>query len=91
MPKSQSPKSGLVDSVRSQLTTSCHGFRPWHERLPPEHAAEVNELARAWKAGELGSQMRPVAVLVSRWLNENKICTVGIQGVTAWLKDLKRS
>jgi len=89
--QSKSQSASLVDAVRSSLAASKTGFRPWHERLTPEAAAEVDQLRRAWVAGELGTSMRPVAKLVSQYLAANNICTVGVQGVVAWLKEQKRS
>lgn len=77
---------GLAEMVRANLRPVRHGFAPWHERLPADARAEVDEVKRAWLAGKLGAQMRPVALLVAKYLADNGICTIGEQGVIAWLK-----
>lgn len=87
MPKSPAPKSGLVDAVKASLSVSRPGFVAWHYRVAAEHQAELLELKRQWQAGELGSQLRPVAKLISQELEARGIATIGIQGVQTWLKD----
>lgn len=87
MPKSPPAKSGLVEAIKTNLRESRPGFRPWNERVAPEHLDELLEVRRQWRAGELGTQLRPVARLISQELQSRGIATVGIQGVQAWLRD----
>jgi len=84
--KSPPAKRGLVEAVRSSLTTGTPGFQPWYRRVPEQHLAELLELKRSWLAGELGTNLNAVAVQTAHWLNENGISTIGRQGVIAWLK-----
>ena len=83
----ESPASGspLLQAVRANLTTRRPGFRPWYERLSPEHLAELEELRAEWRAGRLGSQLKPVAAEVVTYLHANQISDIGIQGVLKWL------
>jgi hypothetical protein len=71
--------------VRANLTTRKPGIRPWHERLSPEHLAELEELRGEWRVGRLGSQLKPVAVEVVAYLHANQISDIGVQGVIKWL------
>lgn len=87
MRKSPPEKSGLADAIRQNLRESRPGFLAWHRRVTPEHMAELLEVRRQWHAGELGSQLRPLAKLISQVLQARGIATVGIQGVQAWLRD----
>lgn len=87
MRKSPPAKSGLADVIKQNLSQSRPGFRAWHERVAPEHIDELLEVRRQWRAGELGTQLRPVARLVAQELQARGIATVGIQGVQAWLKN----
>lgn len=78
-------KSSLDDFVGGNLREVRRGFLPWCDRLPPDLASEVVDFHARWVAGEFGPHARPVALLVSRWL-EGRGVHVGEQGVTAWLK-----
>jgi hypothetical protein len=62
------------------------GVRPWWERVAPEHVAELDAFRKAWKAGEYGQQLKPVAIQVASFLNEQGIATIGSQGVMTWLR-----
>jgi hypothetical protein len=48
--------------------------------------AELNDLLTAWRAGELGPHMRPVARAVVAHIKAKGIADIGEQGVIAWLK-----
>lgn len=87
MAKSPSQKNGLVDAVKASLAVSRPGFLAWHQRVAAEHQDELVELKRQWQAGELGTQLRPVAKLISQELEARGIASIGIQGVQTWLKD----
>lgn len=77
--------SGLLQAVRSNLVTRRPGFRPWYERLAPEHLTELEELRAEWRAGRLGSHLKPVAVEVVAYMQANGISDIGVQGVIKWL------
>lgn len=77
--------SGLIAAVRANLVNRKPGFRPWYERIAPEHLAELEELRAEWRAGRLGSQLRPVAVEVVAYMQANRIGDIGVQGVVKWL------
>lgn len=76
----------LLEVVRARIEHKRHGFRPWWERVDQAHAAELEELLAAWRSGELGQHMRPVARAVVAHLREKGIADIGEQGVVAWLK-----
>lgn len=78
--------SGLLDAVRTSIATSRPGFRPWHERIDPEVAVELEELRREWRAGKLGAKLRPVAAAIVTYLHEHNLSDIGIQGVSRWLE-----
>ena len=85
--KPEADASGsLLDAVRSTIQIRRHGFSPWWQRIDQAYAAELEELLAAWRAGELGPHMRPVARSVVQYLAEKGIADVGEQGVVAWLK-----
>lgn len=86
MAKRDAARLSLADAVKAAMRDRRAGCRPWWERVAPEHVAELEAFRKAWRAGEYGTAMRPVAVQVAAWLNEAGIATVGQQGVTTWLK-----
>jgi hypothetical protein len=83
--KTKSPSVSLLDDVRESLAASSHGPARWHERLAPEHQAELAALRAAWLAGELGDKKKTVARSISRRLKDRGICIIGCHGVIAWL------
>ena len=83
--KTKSPSVSLLDDVRESLAASRHGPARWHERLAPEHQAELADLKAAWLAGELGDKKKTVARSISRRLKDRGICIIGCHGVIAWL------
>lgn len=83
--KKPSPSASLLDDVRESLAAYRHGPAPWHERLAPEHQAELATLKAAWLAGELGDKKKTVARSISRRLKDRGICIIGCHGVIAWL------
>lgn len=83
--KKQSQSASLLDDVRESLAAYRHGPAPWHERLAPEHQAELAVLKSAWLAGELGDKKKTVARSISQRLKDRGIATIGCHGVIAWL------
>jgi hypothetical protein len=83
--KKQSPSGGLLDDVREAMAAVRHGSKRWHEKVGPEHQAELAALKAAWQAGELGTRKKTLARTISARLNERGISDVGEQGVIAWL------
>lgn len=90
MPKSPTPKSGLVDAVKAAVRDVRPGFQPWHKRVSPEHLDELLEVRRQWQAGELGSKLLPVARAISEQLEKRGIAQIGAQGVQDWLQNRER-
>ena len=83
--RKKSQSGSLVAAVIESLPTRVHGNTPWHERVAPEHQAELNELRAAWKSGELKVPRNTAARFISAQLRERGIATVGTQGVNEWL------
>ena len=83
---SESASGSLLEVVRSTIEHRRTGFRPWWERIDEAHRKELDELHAAWRAGELGPHMRPVARAVVAHLQSKGISDIGEQGVVAWLK-----
>lgn len=83
--KTKNASVSLLDDVREALAAYRHGPAPWHERLAPEHQAELAVLKTAWLAGELGSRKKTVARSISQRLKNRGICIIGFHGVIAWL------
>jgi hypothetical protein len=81
--KSQS--GSLVAAVIESLPRKVHGTPPWHERVAPEHQAELEELKAAWKSGELKVPRNTAARFIAAQLRERGIATIGTQGVSEWL------
>jgi len=86
VPKKDAGRPSLAESVKAAIDSRMAGPRPWWERVAPEHVAELEAFRQAWRAGEYGTSMRPVAIQVAAWLNESGISPVGQQGVITWLK-----
>jgi hypothetical protein len=78
-------QSGLLDDVRQAMAAVRHGSKKWHEKVAPEHQAELAAIKAAWLAGELGSRRKTLARNISARLRERGISDVGEQGVIAWL------
>lgn len=85
MKTKQSPSGGLLDDVREAMANVRLGSKKWHEKVAPEHQAELAAIKAAWRAGELGSRRKTLARTISTRLRERGISDVGEQGVIAWL------
>ena len=81
----RSQSGGLLDDVREAMAAVRHGSKRWHEKVAPEHLAELAALKAAWQAGELGTRKKTLARNISARLRERGISDVGEQGVIAWL------
>jgi hypothetical protein len=81
--KSQS--GSLVAAVIESLPRKVHGTPRWHERVAPEHQAELEELKAAWKSGELKVPRNTAARFIAAQLRERGIANIGTQGVSEWL------
>ena len=57
----------------------------WIERLTPEQYAEVAEIKRAWKSGELQSSALSLSQAIHAECAERGIPTCGPQGIRKWL------
>jgi len=57
----------------------------WLDRLTAEQRAEVEEIKRAWLAGEFAASALSLAVSLVENCRERGIPTCGVQGVRAWL------
>ena len=77
--------ASLVDAVLESLPRKVHGTPPWHERVAPEHQAELEELKAAWKSGELKVPRNTAARFIAAQLRERGIANIGTQGVSEWL------
>lgn len=76
-------KPTLVDDVLQRTKNSSHGFRTWHEMLPPDAQAEL-EAVRA-KFDPSKHQKRAFAFAVIEACRERGWKTSGVQGVIDWL------
>ena len=85
--KKQSQSGGLLDDVRKAMAAVRHSPLRWHERVAPEHLAELAAIKAAWQAGELGNRKRTLARDLSARLRARGISGVGEQGVVAWLNE----
>jgi hypothetical protein len=75
----------LLDDLRDAMAQVRHGSKRWHEKLAPEHLAELVAIKAAWRAGELGTRKKTLARTISAKLRERGISEVGEQGVISWL------
>lgn len=78
-------KKSLLDSVRAARAAAPARPRGWLSKLTPEHRAELVEIKRAWRAGEIGGSAFDVAQDIVRLGAESGIRTCGPYGVQRWL------
>ena len=81
----KSVSGGLLDDVREEMAAVRVGPARWHDRVAPEHLAELKAIKAAWKAGELGEHKKPLARSLSKNMRKRGISDVGEQGVISWL------
>ena len=86
--KTKSQSGGLLDDVRKAMAAVRHGSKRWHEKVAPEHLAELAAIKAAWKAGELGTRRKTLARSISANMRARGISDVGEQGVMTWLEEV---
>lgn len=59
----------------------------WLERLTPEQHAELQEIKRAWKSGELQSSALSLSQAIHAECAERGIPTCGLPGIRKWLAE----
>ena len=80
MPK---PTRTLLDDVLANLPKK--GQKPWHETLPPEVLAEIEQLRSKFLAGEIPAATKTgFANALAKSLTARGI-VIGHRGVEAWL------
>lgn len=88
MPSVKAKKSqSLIDDVREAMANARHGSKRWHEKIAPEHQAELAAIKAAWLAGELGARKKTLARSLAENMRTRGISDVGLQGVLAWLEE----
>ena len=85
-PKSQSASSSLADAIRAAVPPPPRRTLPWHERLPADVLAELEEVKREHRAGKLQGTRVALAITISEQLRLRGLSDVGMQGVSAWLR-----
>ena len=75
----------IIEEIRAAIPPANRGSRPWHERVPAEHAETLREIHDAWHDGLFGSRRYPAAAAISKRLSDLGI-DIGEQGVIAWLR-----
>lgn len=80
------PKA-LLEEVREALPPIRTGFPPWHQTLPPEAKAEVDEIKRMFLAGQLETKAFTLARILAAKLAERGLANVKPQTVSKWLRN----
>lgn len=78
-------KTSLLAEIKANIPSS-RALR-WCDRVTPEHLPTLDEIRRAYKAGELGPGKKPVCKAIAKYLNDHGISTVGYHGVLHWLEE----
>lgn len=78
---------GLIDEIKSHIPS--RSAKRWTDRVAPDHLPTLNEIKRAYHAGEFGSAKKPACDGISKYLHDHGIATVGFQGVLTWLETEK--
>jgi hypothetical protein len=78
MPKS----TKLLEDVQGLLPKK--GFKPWHEKVPADLLAELEEVRRQYRSGALGGTKTGTATALSKALQARGI-DIGQRGVEKWL------
>ena len=84
--KSPPASSSLADAIRNNVPPPPRRTLPWHERIPAEVLAELEELKREHLAGEINATRTALAITISTQLRLRGLSDVGRQGVEAWLR-----
>ena len=83
---SQPASSSLSDAIRAAIPPPPRRTLPWHERLPADVLAELEEVKREHRAGKLQGTRVALAICISEQLRLRNLSEVGMQGVSAWLR-----
>ena len=84
--KSQPASSSLADAIRAAVPPAPRRMLAWHERIPAEVLAELEQVKREHRAGKLQGTRYGLATTISEQLRLRGLSDVGIQGVSAWLR-----
>ena len=84
--KSQPASSSLADAIRANVPPPPRRTLPWHERIPADVLAELEQVKREHRAGTLPGTRYGLAATISEQLRLRGLSDVGIQGVSAWLR-----
>ena len=82
----KSPQPSLADAIRSAVPPPVKRCLPWHERLPADALAELEQIKREHRAGTLVGSRCALAKTISEQLRKRGLSDVGEQGVAAWLR-----
>jgi hypothetical protein len=80
-----STSADIIASIRAEIPPASQRSRPWHQRVPAEHADTVRAIHDAWHDGLFGTRRYPAARAISKRLRDLGI-DIGEQGVIAWLQ-----
>jgi len=80
-----STSADIIALISEEVGVPSPGSRPWHDRVPPEHAETVKAIHAAWHDGLFGTRKMTAARVISRRLRDLGI-DIGTQGVIAWLR-----
>lgn len=85
--KTNRPASkSLSDAIRAAIPPPPRRTLPWHERIPADVLAELEQVKREHRAGTLPGTRYGLAATISEQLRLRGLSDVGIQGVSAWLR-----
>lgn len=76
----------LKDRVLAKVAATPPRHKTWVDRLDESHRTECEEIKQSWLAGEIKSSAIKLAEHISSSLREAGASTVGIQGVSQWLR-----
>lgn len=76
-------KKGVIAEICANLPPPTP--LSWEHRVAPEHKPTLVEIKAAYRDGAFGTKRVTAARAISKFLNDNRISTVGPQGVIQWL------
>jgi hypothetical protein len=85
-PASRPASKSLSDAIRAAIPPPPRRTLPWHERLPADVLAELEEVKREHRAGKLQGTRVALAITISEQLRLRGLSDVGRQGIEAWLR-----
>ena len=78
--------SSLADAIRANVPPPPRRTLPWHERIPADALADLEQVKREHRAGTLPGTRVALAITISEELRLRGLSEVGMQGVSAWLR-----